>query len=200
MINYANDDYLLMLVHECSDDATEKIYDKYEIAVRCKAYKYKYYASKIGLDMDDLIQEGYIGLSQAILDFSNASTASFTTFANLCIEREIQNAIATAARKKHTYLNEAMSIHDTNVHGVEVINLIESKTPSAEIEVLNKLEENDEYKEVLNMLTKLESQVFILKYNGYEYREIAEILGRNEKAIDNALQRIKKKVKTLDKK
>lgn len=194
-MNTYNDDYLLMLVHEKSDDAIEELYKHFELAIRCKAYKYKFYASKIGLDMDDLIQEGYIGFSQAVTDYSDCSTAAFRTFANLCVEREIQNAIAGASRKKHTYLNEAISINSENKQGIEYINLIKSHVESAEDLVIDTLIEKDDYAEIINELTSLERKVFILKYNGYEYREIAEILQLSDKVVDNALQRIKKKVR-----
>ncbi len=184
-----------MLVHERSDDAIEELYSLFNLAIRCKAYKYKSYGSKIGLDIEDLIQEGYIGFSQAIIDYSKSSNAAFRTFANICIEREIQNAIACASRKKHGCLNDAVSINNETDEGVEFVELIRSNDCATEDKVINAICETNEYNYVLQLLTILERDVFILKYAGYEYLEIADILGISSKTVDNALQRIKKKVR-----
>ncbi len=190
-----NEDYLLMLVHERSDDAIEELYGLFSIAIRCKAYKYKNYGSKIGLDIEDLIQEGYIGFSQAIIDYNNTSNAAFRTFANICVEREIQNAIASASRKKHGCLNEAVSINNETMQGVEFVELIVNTKTSTEDIVIGSICEQAEYESILELLTQLERRVFILKYAGYEYREIARTLNLSSKVVDNALQRIKKKVR-----
>ncbi len=192
-----SEDYLLMLVHEKSEEAESQMYKQFEKIVKYKAYKYKYYGSKLGLEFNDLIQEGYIGLSQSINDYSSVSTASFSTFASLCIEREIQNAITKASRKKHLYLNESSSIDETTKNGVNVIEVLSNNEDSPECKVINKICEEEDYKLMLENLTKLEKDVFELKYQGYSYLEIAEILHKNPKTIDNALQRIKRKVRQL---
>ncbi|MFV0499357.1 MAG: sigma-70 family RNA polymerase sigma factor [Bacilli bacterium] len=191
------EDYLLMLVHEKNEDAEYEIYSHFEKTVKYKAYKYKYFASKIGLDFKDLVQEGYIGLSQSIIDYSISSSASFSTFASLCIEREIQNAVIKASRKKHLYLNESMSIDEETKYGVTHLELIKSKDSSPENIVIDKITEQDEYNKVLDSLTKLEKEVFDLKYQGFTYIEIAKIIDKNPKVVDNALQRIKKKAKIV---
>ncbi|MFV0425297.1 MAG: sigma-70 family RNA polymerase sigma factor [Bacilli bacterium] len=192
-----SDDYLLMLVHERSDEAEEEMYNYFEKTVKYKAYKYKYYGSKLGLDFNDLIQEGYIGLSQSVDDYSLTSTASFSTFASMCIEREIQNAVTKASRKKHLYLNEAVSINEETKSGVTFSEIIPANVSCPEVKVLSDIYEMEDYNYVLERLTKLERDVFILKYNGYSYIEIADVLKMSPKRIDNALQRIKRKVKYL---
>ncbi len=191
------DDYLLMLVHEKSDEATEEMYNYFEKTIKYKAYKYKYYGSKLGLEYNDLIQEGYIGLSQSIEDYSVISPASFSTFASMCIEREIQNAITKASRKKHLYLNEALSIDDETKQGVSYVDVIDSNERTPEQKVLDSISEKYEYEVLLENLTKLERSVFILKYKSYTYIEIAKILNKSPKTIDNTLQRIKRKVRVL---
>lgn len=190
-----SEDYLLMLVHEKSEEATEEMYNVFEKTIKYKAYKYKYYGSKLGLDFSDLMQEGYIGLSQSIEDYCNVSTASFSTFASLCIEREIQNAITKASRKKHLYLNEAMSIDDEAQNGIPLSDVIGSKDILVEDKVINKISEVLDFEEVYKHLTVFEKDVFILRYRGYSYIEIAKMLNKSPKTIDNALQRIKRKVR-----
>ncbi len=192
-----SEDYLLMLVHEKSDEAAEEMYNYFEKTIKYKAYKYKYYGSKLGLDLNDLIQEGYIGLSQGIEDYSLVSTASFSTFASICIEREIQNAITKASRKKHLYLNEAMSIDDENKSGIPFSEVIATGVTSPDVEVINNMQELYDYNCILDSLTKLERDVFNLKYHGYTYIEISKILDKKPKTIDNALQRIKRKCRDI---
>ncbi len=192
-----NENYLLMLSLEKCDDALEELYRSFEVTIRCKAFKYRSYGHKFGLDIDDLVQEGYIGFSQAIVDYSGHQKAAFRTFANICVEREIQNAVASAARKKHCCLNESVSINSENRQGIEYIELIKSHQVSAETMVFDKICEEKDFVRILELLTKLEEKVFILKYNGYEYREIASILYLDAKVVDNALQRIKKKVRKI---
>lgn len=192
-----SEDYLLMLVHERSDEAEEAMYNYFETTIKFKAYKYKYYGSKLGLDLSDLMQEGYIGLSQGIEDYSAVSTASFSTFAAICIEREIQNAITKAARKKHLYLNEAMSIDDEVRANITFCEIEDSRGTTPEVEVLNYLQEQEDYNLIMENLTKLEKEVFVLKYRGYSYLEIAKILVKDPKTIDNALQRIKRKCRDI---
>ncbi len=191
------EDYLLMLVHEKSEEAEEEMYNYFEKTVKYKAYKYKYYGSKLGLEFNDLIQEGYIGLSQSIEDYSLTSPASFSTFASLCIEREIQNAITKASRKKNMYLNESTSIDEETKYGVVLSEIIDSNEPTPETKVINYIQEAEDYNIVLENLTSLEKKVFVLKYRGFSYIEISKILEKSPKTIDNALQRIKRKVRDL---
>lgn len=195
--NIYKEDYLLMRLHERDDEATEDFYYKYERAIKYKAYKYKYYGSKIGLELADLVQEGYIGLSQAVEDYTPIYKASFYTFASICIEREIQNCVAAASRKKHQYLNESISIDATTMQGVAHIDLIDNRVQSPDEEVMNRLQEHQDYMNIIESLTELERKIFVLKYNNYNYQEISEILNLELKVVDNALQRIKKKVRLI---
>ncbi len=192
-----NDEYLLSMVHEKSEEAEEILFDKYKKMIYYKAMKYRYSGTKLGLEMDDLIQEGMIGLSQAIEGYSNHKNVLFTTFANLCVEREIQTAILKASRKKHSLLNESVSIDKKIDDDKSFIELIESKELSAEDQVMKKIFEEADVEMVQNELTKFEREVFVLKYQGFEYREIADVLDKTPKSVDNALQRIKRKVKHL---
>ncbi len=194
---FYSDDYLLSMVHERSEDAQSILYEKYYKTVVYKAKKYQYSGSKLGLDLDDLIQEGLIGLSQAIEDYSTHKNVLFTTFANLCIEREIQSAILKSSRKKHSLLNESLSIDKEYEEGASFTNLLESKEKPAGEQVYENLVEKLEVSKIIKSLTKFEKDVFMLKYYGFDYQEIASILDKPSKSIDNALQRIKKKVKLL---
>lgn len=195
--NIYDDDYLLMLVHENHDDAIEDFYFAYQKLIIYKANKYRYTASKLGLELSDLIQEGYIGLSQAISDYAYGFNASFRTFANLCIEREIQNAIAAASRKKHQHLNDAIAFESESPLGLKFEDSLGSDSLNPEMLIYNKVMEKSDCNLLKSTLSKIETEVFELAYLGYTYQEIAKILDKTPKCIDNALQRIKRKVHNM---
>ncbi len=188
------DAYLINMIYEKNEDAESLLYKVYYDLIKYKAYKYVYIGRKVGLDIEDLIQEGYIGLSQAILDFRDDREAIFSTFANLCIEREIQSCILKAQRKKHSILNESFSIDQEVVEGSDLSQVISTIDASPDLVVLSMLSEKKDLKKIFAKLTAMEKKVFILKYKGFNYQEIAKIMNKQPKAIDNAIQRIKRKV------
>ncbi len=158
----------------------------------------------VGADKSDLIQEGSIGLVAAIRDYDESRGGSFRSFAEICISRKIYSAIKTAVRKKHQPLNDYVSL-DRNVF--ENIN-DDSDTVLADNLVVPNLDnpedliiEKESYDELIaqmnERLTTLEKQVLELFLDGYSYAQIAESLSKTVKAVDNAIQRIKKKVKKL---
>lgn len=158
----------------------------------------------VGADRADLIQEGSIGLVAAIRDYDKSRGGSFRSFAEICISRKVYSAIKTAVRKKHQPLNDYVSL-DRNVYEninddsdtVLADNLVIPNLDNPEDLIIEK-ESYDELTAQMNeRLTTLEKQVLELFLDGYSYAQIAESLSKTVKAVDNAIQRIKKKVKKL---
>lgn len=192
-----NDYELLYLISESSEDATNLLYEKYKEIADLKIKKYLKYGSIRGLDYNDLFQEGMIGLSEAIRDFRNEKDVKFSTFANLCIERQIHSALKKAGRMKHKFLNESMSLdvgEDENDRPwIESLFDKKEKDPS---EILEQLENSDALQQrIREELTDFEQQVLELKLGNFDYKEIAELLGKSYKSVDSAMQRIKMKLK-----
>lgn len=198
-----NDYELLYLISENNETAHDLLYQKYKDIVQIKAKGKLPYANSIGLDYNDLVQEGMIGLSEAIRDFKEEKNVKFSTFANLCIERQISGCLLKANRQKHRILNESVSL-DQNVFNTNktLKDLIIDKTGNDPSDYIIGLEtETETYNKINVVLTPFEKKVFLLKQKDYSYKEIANKLGKTYKSIDSALQRIKtklKKIMTLD--
>lgn len=192
--NY-NDSELLSYVNE-SEEANEIIYKKYEPLINSLARKMYKYCTNSGLELNDLIQEGMLGLSNAITHFSEQKDTTFYTFAKTCIERKIISTIVSTKRLKNRILNESLSLdsHDEdNSVGLEVF--ISDNENNPERLIVDNENESELIKTIKLSLTDFENQVFDLKISNFNYKEIAEILDKKPKAVDNALQRIKIKVK-----
>ncbi|MBC3798490.1 RNA polymerase sporulation sigma factor SigH [Acetobacterium tundrae] len=152
----------------------------------------------VGGDNEDLIQEGMIGLLKAIWDYRSDRDTQFSTFANLCIERQIQTAISSANRKKHLPLNDSISIY-TAVSEEEPLNIIidqlaAEKTVEPGAKLIKKEEFEQLIEDVRRELSDFEKKVLSYYIQGASYFEISEALSCGNKSVDNALQRIKKKI------
>lgn len=194
--NFENlsDEELVELSVTGDKSATEYILDKYKNFVKAVVRMY----FLVGADRDDVVQEGMIGLFKAIRDFDNTKQTSFKSFAEICVRRQVLTAIKNATRQKHMPLNSYISLskpaYDDNSEDtlIDTLTVNESTNPEElfigkeNIEILGvKIEEN---------LSKLEKEVLKMYLNGVSYQEIASIMGRPPKSIDNALQRVKKKL------
>ncbi|MBR1717711.1 MAG: sigma-70 family RNA polymerase sigma factor [Bacilli bacterium] len=187
-----NDYELLDYIKENNEDANNIIYKKYEPLIYKIAKKMYKYGKKSGLELNDLIQEGMLGLSKAIDSFDSNADALFYTYAKLCIERKIISAVIAASRNRQKALNEAISI-DSTFSDLEYA--FKNDTSNPEKILLNEEKKQEMMKIAKTVLTDFELQVFELKISEFSYKEIAEILEKEPKAIDNALQRIKNKLK-----
>lgn len=174
--------------------AQEFIISKYENFVKAKAKSY----FLIGADKEDIYQEGMIGLYKAIRDFNGEKSTSFRAFAELCITRQIITAIKTATRQKHiplnTYisLNKPVSEEESDRTLLDIISSIKITDPE---ELIISQEQKKFIEEEINkVLSDLEIQVLQSYLEGKSYQEIACDLDRHSKSIDNALQRVKKKL------
>ena len=178
---------------------TDYIMDKYKNLVRSKA-KSMYI---LGGDNEDLIQEGMIGLFKAIRDYDCGRDASFYTFADLCISRQMYTAVQASHRQKHWPLNTYVSLYGSNSSqgDSEEMELAEALSPDKDQnpETLFIDRERVEYLEgqIDKELSSFEKQVLDLYLTGMSYSQIARVRGREEKSTDNALQRLKSKIKKM---
>jgi RNA polymerase sporulation-specific sigma factor len=190
-----SDDELVARFQSGDNDSLDVLLQRYRRFTRAKARGY----FLIGADSDDIEQEGMIGLFKAVRDFRPDRQASFRAFAELCITRQIITAIKTATRQKHQPLNSYLSLSGTrpgeeNGSGT-VEEVLEAKGLIDPIEFIISMEDLRSMRRMMSeMLSKLEVEVLRLYVEGKSYQEIAEVLGRHVKSIDNALQRIKRKL------
>lgn len=177
-----------------TDAALEYLLNKYKNFVRTKARSY----FLIGADHEDIVQEGMIGLYKAIRDFREDKLSSFRAFAELCVTRQIITAIKTATRQKHIPLNNYVSlnrpIYDEDSDRT-LLDVITEEAPTNPEEMLIDREDYCHIEgRIGEMLSPLEKEVLERYMDGKSYVEIAEDMGRHVKSIDNALQRIKRKL------
>ncbi len=196
-MNYTllKDEEIISYVRNDQADAMEYLLKKYFPLVK-KSIRTLYL---IGADTEDLLQEGMIGLYKAIQSYQNNNQASFYTFAKLCIDRQIYSAIKASNRKKHIPLNSYISFYSKiNKEEIELIDNLEAGIDSNPEQIILDRETTLNIENVLDsQLSKLEKEVLSLYLNGKSYTDIAAQLGKNPKSIDNAIQRIRDKVKRL---
>lgn len=189
-----NDEELIEMVHQGNTDALDYLITKYRLLVRAKARSY----FLIGADKEDIVQEGMIGLYKAIRDFKGDKLASFRAFAELCITRQIITAIKTATRQKHIPLNSYISL-DKPIFDEEsdrtLMDVLTGAIMDDPEELMIHREEFGYLEEKMSeILSELELQVLALYLDGQSYHEISAKLNRHVKSIDNALQRVKRKL------
>ncbi len=188
------DEDVVVQARDGNGEALEYLINKYRNFVRAKARSY----FLIGADREDIIQEGMIGLYKAIRDFRNDKLSSFRAFAELCITRQIITAIKTATRQKHIPLNSYVSLNkpiyeeDSDRTLMDVISTARISDP--EEMIINREEFGDIEEKMGEILSDLEWKVLMSYLDGRSYQEIALELKRHVKSIDNALQRVKRKL------
>ncbi len=192
--NGKTDEEVVTLYHEGDPLAEEFLLDKYKNFVRAKARSYYL----IGADHEDIVQEGMIGLYKAIRDYRPERLSSFRAFAELCITRQIITAIKTATRQKHIPLNSYISlnkpIYDEESDRTLLDVIMEGRASNPEEIIINREDLVAVNSRIQEALSSLEQEVLSAYLDGKSYQEIAESLGRHVKSIDNALQRVKKKL------
>lgn len=188
------DEDVIGLVREGDALAQDFLLNKYKTFVKTKARAY----FLIGADREDIIQEGMIGLYKAIRDYSSQKNASFKSFAELCVNRQLITAIKAAGRQKHMPLNSSVSLNKT-VYDDEsddtYIDMLESAeaVTSPETIFIGIENRNSIVEHIMEALSSFEKKVLSFYLQGKTYSEIAKATGKSEKSIDNALQRVKKK-------
>ncbi|OIJ17652.1 RNA polymerase factor sigma-70 [Anaerobacillus alkalilacustris] len=188
------DEYLVEYVRQGDSGALEYLINKYKNFVRAKSRSY----FLIGADHEDIVQEGMIGLYKAIRDFKGDKLSSFKAFAELCITRQIITAIKTATRQKHIPLNSYVSldrpIYDEESDRTLLDVICGSRVTDPEELLINQEEFDDIELKMGEILSELERKVLMLYLDGRSYQEISVDLNRHVKSIDNALQRVKRKL------
>lgn len=188
------DEDVVDMVRDGDGEALEYLINRYKNFVRAKARSY----FLIGADREDIVQEGMIGLYKAIRDFKGDKLASFKAFAELCITRQIITAIKTATRQKHIPLNSYVSldkpIYDEDSDRTLLDVICGTRVSDPEELIINQEEFVGLEDKMSEILSDLERKVLMLYLDGKSYQEIAVDLDRHVKSIDNALQRVKRKL------
>ena len=191
------DEDTTLLAQQGDDQAAGHLLNKYKNFVRSKARSY----FLIGADHEDIVQEGMIGLFKAIRDYRPERLSSFRAFAELCITRQIITAIKTATRQKHIPLNSYVSlnkpIYDEESDRTLLDVITEGRISNPEDLLIGQEDLHRIEDRIGEMLSNLEWEVLTSYLDGRSYQEIAENLGRHVKSIDNALQRVKRKLEKL---
>jgi RNA polymerase sporulation-specific sigma factor len=189
-----SDEQVVEMSHQGDVSAEEYLLDKYKNFVRSKARSY----FLVGADHEDIVQEGMIGLYKAIRDYRPDKLSSFRAFAELCITRQIITAIKTATRQKHIPLNNYVSLnkplYDEESDRTLLDVIVEGRISDPEELIINMENVGNIRSKINEVLSGLEQEVLNAYLDGKSYQEIAEALGRHVKSIDNALQRVKRKL------
>ena len=196
---HCTDGELIDRLRRGEEPIMDYICDKYKNLVRSKAKS----MFILGADNEDLIQEGMIGLFKAVRDFDSGRDASFHTFAELCISRQMYTAVQASKRQKHFPLNTYVSLDSgdsapDDQEGLHLAELLADRTELSPEELFLDKERVAYLEEAIDReLSDFERQVLDLYITGMSYSEIAKVLGRDEKATDNALQRLKAKIRKM---
>ena len=192
-----SDDELITMMHDGDGEVVDYLMEKYKDLVRsCAGSMFI-----LGGDSQDLLQEGMIGLLKAVREYDCGRDAGFRTFANLCIRRQIYTAVRASGRQKHAPLNSYISLYSTEnengeQNGLQLGDVLQAAKSSEPEAVVLENEINETIASAIEeSLSPLEKEVLDLYVTGLSYTEIAHILGRDEKSTDNALQRIRSKLK-----
>ena len=188
-----SDEVLIEKLRQGEDDITDYILEKYKPLVRKKTIA----MYLIGGETEDQIQEGKIGLYKAIRDYKPDKDASFYHFAELCINRQLYSALEASNRKKHQPLNSYISLSEQELPDAVAAELLVVKECGPE-QTVSEQEVWEEYKKRLaQKLSRMENQVLQYYLDGNHYFQIAEMMGKSPKSIDNALQRIRQKIRQM---
>lgn len=196
MYNDLNDYEILSYISENNEEANDIIFEKYKPLIVDRANKLFVYCKNCGAEINDLIQEGMVGLNDAIKTFNETKEASFYTYALKCINSKIISYIVKTKRLKNKILNDSIFLEinnqdETNNYGKNLAD--NSYNPE---EILISEESRQEILYIIdNYLTEFEKEVINLKINGFKYKEIADMLGKDVKCIDNCIQKIKAKIR-----
>lgn len=192
MYKETQDNELLFLIEENNEDAFTELIERYNTKIYKIISKYKNKGLTIGLDIKDLYQEGLIGLIHAIKTYNPNKDASFKTYSSLIIERQILDLLKVNDRIKYKSLNDAISLDNFTLEETKSLyNVVEIDSFTPELKLIS----DEETEELKSILTEFELKVYELKIDGKPNREIARILDKNVRSIENTIQRIKQKLK-----
>ena len=198
-LDKTNDNELIMLYREEDEDAKNMLCYKYKFIIDVLIKKYGNWLSSLKVDYQELYSECAVGFSDALRSFQEDKDSSLPTFITLCVERRLGGVIRKYSRDKYKVMQDSYSLDffydDKNAALIEQLSDENNNDP------LKNMAEEEEYAELIKnikySLTSKEYEVFVLKSRGFDYQEIAHILNKNPKQIDNTMQRIKAKIKNL---
>ena len=198
-LDKTNDNELIMLYRENDEDAKNMLFYKYKFIIDVLIKKYGNWLSSLKIDYQELYSECTVGFSDALYCFQEDKDSSLPTFITLCVERRISGIIRKYSRDKYKVMQDTYSLDffydEKNAALIDAISDKNNNDP------LKNMAEEEEYSELIknikDSLTSKEYEVFVLKSRGFDYQEIAHILDKNPKQIDNSIQRIKTKIKNL---
>ncbi len=193
------DEELFNLALEENEDAKNLLYNRFKFIIAINVQKYKVAAKRLGIDLKDLESEALFGFSDALSSYDQDKVASLPTFINLCVNRRVKKAIIKASRLKNLITKDAFSLdYVYEEFGSPLLDLI---SDNSEHDPLVNITKEEEYKELLQQISEnlsgLELQVFNYMREGFNYQQIALMLGKDPKQIDNAMQRLKAKIKNI---
>lgn len=199
-MNYQDysDSELFSMICESNEEAKEIIYNKYKYIIDVIIKKYVYTAKKLGVEYNDLYQEGLVGFADALNHYDESKKVQLSTFLSLCVERRLQNAVLKASRLKNKILLDSLSLdHVYGEHQIPLSEMI-SEPMSDPAFGISKQEELDELlQKIKQNLSNNEYEVFNFLIHGLTYQDIALVLNKTPKQVDNAIQRLKNKIKDI---
>lgn len=194
-----NDQELVLMAKEESVEAKDVLFEKYHYIIDIIIGKYANIIKLLSIDFTDLYQEAYIGFVDAINSYDEHKDSSIKTFISICVERKIQTALKKAGRIKNKILNESISLeHVYNNTDNPLVTLLGDDNKNNPLEnIINDEKVEELVSKIKEILSDNEYEVYSLLVNGLNYQEIATILDKEPKQIDNTIQRIRNKVKKI---
>jgi RNA polymerase sporulation-specific sigma factor len=194
-----NDEQLISMVHEASDDAKDILFEKYKYIIDIELKKYSSMARVLGYDYNDLYQDALVGFSDALVSYRNDKHAALSSFITLCVDRKLQVSIKKAGRLKNKLLNDSLSLeHVYDAYTSPLMDLLSDNKKNDPLENIVKDEKLAELvSSIKSVLSDMEYEVYSLMVNGLKYDEIATLLNKDLKQVDNTIQRVKNKIKKI---
>ena len=194
-----DDGQLISMLHESSEEAKDILFEKYKYIIEIELKKYSSMARVLGYDYNDLYQDALVGFSDALVSYRTDKHAALSSFITLCVDRKLQVCIKKAGRLKNKLLNESLSLeHVYDAYTSPLMDLLSDNKKNDPLENIVKEEKMAELVgNIRNSLSDREYEVFSLMVNGLKYDEIATLLNKDLKQIDNTIQRVKAKIKKI---
>jgi len=194
-----SDEQLISMVHEASDDAKDILFEKYKYIIDIELKKYSSMARVLGYDYNDLYQDALVGFSDALVSYRTDKHAALSSFITLCVDRKLQVSIKKAGRLKNKVLNDSLSLeHVYDAYTSPLMDLLSDNNENDPLENIIKDEKLAELvSSIKASLSDFEYEVYSLMVNGLKYDEIATLLNKDLKQIDNTIQRLKNKIRKI---
>ncbi len=197
--NEYNDNELIMLINEESEEAKDILFKKYKYIIDIEIKKYLTISKILGYDYNDLYQDALVGFADAINNYEQDKESSMATFITMCVDRRLQYSIRRINTKKNKMHSESLSLD--HIYDNSALPLTDTLSDNSVNDPLLKLMNEEEYKELNKKIRKVlsdsEYEVYEYLIKGLKYNEISNILNKEPKQIDNAIQRIKNKIKKI---